>query len=73
MAAQNAGAEKERRVMDGDSRPAGEDERRAVRAAAGEVVTQRDDRNQADDADRGDHGLDDAQGHTAPLRHTASG
>ena len=52
--------------MDGDQRPAGQDERRVVGpGGAGEVLAQRHDREQADDADRDQRGLDDAHGHVA--------
>ena len=58
-------SEQEGRVMDGHQGPAAEDERRAVGGAAGEVLTQGDEREQADDADRDEGRLDDAQGHVA--------
>jgi hypothetical protein len=47
--------------MDGDDRLPGEAERGEVRAAACEVLAQRDDRHEADHADEDDHALNDAK------------
>jgi len=47
--------------VDGDEGLAGEAERAGLRAAAGEVLAQRDDRHQAEDADEDDRALDDAK------------
>src|SRR4051812_29342653 len=65
-AGEEAGPEQERPVVDGDQRPAGDEEGGAVGAGGcGEVLQKGHDRQDAGDADGDDRGLDDPRGHVA--------
>src|SRR5262249_36371806 len=59
------GPEQKRPLVERDKRPAGDSERSGIRAGAGEILAQGQDREHADDARDDDRRLEDARGDVA--------